>query len=300
MLSNSRDAVMNQSTNNIEDSNPVIKKNMLQKVGLSFINLHITISRKLDQYLTWKPHEVERYGRTFLVSGNLEYFFFWRYKSWERNTYRIFDTFIDKHHSYIDIGAFIGSTVLYGAQISKKTYALEPDPIAFRELKKNVELNTDFKERIEIYRQCINDYTGEVRFGNMGCGGDTMSGLRFADSKTSWTVDGITFDDFIKDHHITDCNFIKMDIEGGEVTVLPTMKQYLQDHKPVLYLSMHPPFFEHATENTKKIMTILDIYKNIYDDDGSKIDIQDMLSVNKLKKFYAIVATDNDWKVEKD
>jgi hypothetical protein len=42
----------------------------------------------------------------------------------------------------------------------------------------------------------------------------------------------------------------------------------------------------------KKIIEVLKIYKNVYMDNGKKIELQDLLSKNKLKGRYAIVATD--------
>ena len=120
-----------------------------------------------------------------------------------------------------------------------------------------------------------------------------MSSLLFANSKTSWVVDGITFQEFVKENNITDCNFIKMDIEGGELLVLPSMEKYLEKEKPILYLSMHPHFFKNPKNDTKKIMEVLKIYKNIYTDERKKIELNDLLTEKRLKKRYAILATDN-------
>ena len=65
-----------------------------------------------------------------------------------------------------------------------------------------------------------------------------------------------------------------MDIEGGEMIVIPGMKDALSQYKPVLYLSIHFCFLK-----IEHIENILDILFNIYDicylfyDDGSKIRI---------------------------
>lgn len=45
--------------------------------------------------------------------------------------------YCNKENTYIDIGAWIGPTVLYGACVSKHVYAIEPDPAAVSQLKKN-------------------------------------------------------------------------------------------------------------------------------------------------------------------
>jgi FkbM family methyltransferase len=278
-----------------------IENEVLVKPFLLFLNVCTSTIRKLTHFIKPRPIKIERYGKTFFVSGNLEYLLFWRLKSWERETYRIFNKFLDSNNSYIDIGAWIGPTVLYGSQIAKKVYAIEPDPIAYKELEKNISLNPELKEKIELHEKCINTLSGKVKFGSMLKGGDSMSSLLFTDSKTKWIVDGITFDEFIKINKVNDCNFIKMDIEGAEEVILPTMKNYLMKKKPTLYLSIHPRFFKNPEITTRKIFNDLLIYKNLYIHEGKKIGLEDMLSRSrlksqyKLKASYGVVATDQEW-----
>jgi hypothetical protein len=126
---------------------------------------YLYIARKLTHILKPRPLKVDRYGKTFYVTRNLEHIYVWQ-KYWERNTHRIFDKFLDPRYSYIDIGAFIGATVLYGAHIAKKVYAIEPDPVAIKELEKNILLNPRLKEKIELHKKCINVCSGPVKFGN--------------------------------------------------------------------------------------------------------------------------------------
>ena len=278
---------MNNRENNI-------KIQPFKKIGYYIYSSFVLIARGLNQLIKPKPKMINLYGKKINVTGNFEYMFFWS-KIYERNTYRIFDKFLDPDHSCIDIGAFIGSTVLYCAKIAKKVYAFEPDPIAFAELNKNVSLNPNIKEKIQLNQKCINERSGKVRFGNISKGGDSTSSLQFADSNTSWIVDGITFETFVKDNNIDDCNFIKMDIEGGESIVLPTMKDYLEKNKPVLFLSMHPIFFNDPIKDTKKIIEVLKIYKFIYTDSGEKLEFDELLSKKRLRGRYAIVAINKEF-----
>ena len=272
-----------------------IKNRIFEKILTIILNSIFTVAKILNLFIKIKKIKVTRYGKSFYVTGNLKYFLHWKNKSWEYNTHRIFSKFLDKDHSYIDVGAFIGATVLYGVQFAKKVYAIEPDPIAFDELEKNVLLNPSLKEKIRLYKKCIYNKTQKVKFGSMTGGGDSISSLRHADSKISWEVDGITIEDFIKENKIDDCNFIKMDIEGGEALVLPSMKNYLMENKTALYLSMHPRFFSDSIEDTRKIIDVLKIYKNIYTDNGEKIKTNDLLLKERLNKNYAIIATDNEY-----
>ena len=274
--------------------NSKIEYHSMKKIGYFLYTSYVLIARGIHHFIKPRPIKIRLYRKPILISGNIQYLLFWS-RHYESNTNKIFDKFLDANHSYIDIGAFIGSTVLYGVHLAKKVYAIEPDPIAFTELKKNVSLNPRLKEKIELHQKCINDKSGKVKFGNLAKGGDSTSSLQFADSKTSWVVEGITFDEFIRKNNITDCNFIKMDIEGGETIVLPSMKDYLERNKPILYLSMHPMFFKNPVEDTKKVIEVLTIYKNIYTDEGKKIELHDLLLKKRLKRRYAILAMDKEF-----
>lgn len=264
------------------------------KSTLSIYSKYIMFARLVHRHITPRAITIRTNGKSFQVSGNLEYLLFLS-RFYEPNTHKIFDRFLDPNYSYIDIGAFIGSTVLYGAQLAKKVYAIEPDPIAFNELQKNVSLNPTLQGKIEMYQKCLYTDSEKVKFGSMAKGGDSMSSLLFANSKTSWVVDGITFQEFVYQNKITDCNFIKMDIEGGEVLVLPSMVPCLEKEKPILYLSMHPHFFPDPKNDAKKITDVLKIYKNVYTDEGKKIELNDLHTEKRLKKRYAILATDTQW-----
>jgi FkbM family methyltransferase len=234
-------------------------------------------------------------GKTFFV----RYHPFWddaSSKKWEPNTFLIFDRFIDKNHSFIDIGAWIGPTTLYGSQLSKRCYSFEPDPIAFKELKNNVILNPDLKQKIELYDYCISNKSGKIRFGNRSNFGDSMSSILFSDLKKSLFVKSITLQKFIQQKKINDCNFIKIDIEGGETIVLPHIKKFLEKNKPTLHLSLHPQFFNDLEKDSKLIIKTLKIYKNIFNNRGQLLTLDVLISDFLLKRQGCdIVATDINW-----
>ena len=160
---------------------------------------------------------------------------------WEPATRAIFKQFIDPS-SYIDIGAWIGPTLLLGCQLAKRCHGIEPDPIAYAELVENIAANRSLTNNVKLFNVCIAPVSGEIPFGSRTQAGDSRSSLLFANAKTSWTVDGVNFQEWIERNGVDDCNFIKIDIEGGEYSVLPTMTPYLRKHRPTLYLSLHPGF----------------------------------------------------------
>jgi len=212
---------------------------------------------------------------------------------WEPDTFQVFDEFISKKYSYIDIGAWIGATALYGCQLAKHCYAIEPDPEALKILHRNMDLNPDLIKKITLFEGCLGDNSGLTRLGSNTNFGDSMSSLLFSNSNKFFDVQSFTFEEFVKKNKITDCNFIKMDIEGGEIKVLPSMKKYLEENKPTLFLSLHPFWFQNKEADCKSIIDILSIYPQIYNSKGKKIELSELLTgITSLNsRYFSIIAT---------
>jgi FkbM family methyltransferase len=196
---------------------------------------------------------------------------------WENEAYAILSTFLDKNNSYIDIGAWIGPTVLFGSQVARHCYAIEPDPVAFAALKNNIAINPGIVNKITLFEGCISDKCGKVRLGTKTNFGDSGSSLLF-DKDAAIEVESLTLDEFLKKNKIIDCNFIKMDIEGGEAIVLPYIKKYLHSIMPTLFLSLHPFFFKNKETDVASIIDMLRIYPCIFNIDGTRT------SLDKLTK----------------
>lgn len=194
--------------------------------------------------------------------------------AWEPNTFKTFDQYLDKNHSFIDIGAWIGPTTLYGASLAKHVYSFEPDPIAFDELQHNVNLNPDLKEKISLHPICISNKCGPVQLGTQSEFGDSMSSLLFANRPGAIDTKCITLQRFFDVKNITDCNFIKMDIEGGETLVLPHIADFLVENKITLFVSMHPFWFKFPGADINRILEELDKFPCLQDNTGTPITLE--------------------------
>lgn len=227
------------------------------------------------------------------MTGDCNGWGFWNYvvsNEWEPHTFNILNRFCSKEHSYVDIGAWVGPTVLFGAQLSKQCFAFEPDPHAFASLQTNLKLNPNIINTY-AYPVAIGHVNGIVKFGTNSNKGDSMSSLLFADQE-SWDVESITLRDSFSKYGIENCNFIKMDIEGGESQVLPAAKEFLSEIKPTLYLSLHTAWIQDKTYFLNSIKDVISIYKNIYDNAGKKILLDD---IDSLPLFTEILATNEEW-----
>lgn len=171
---------------------------------------------------------------------------------WEPQTFEVFQRFLRPDRSYIDMGAWIGPTVLYGAMLSRRVHALEPDPVAYAELAANVDANPALQPNIRLYPCGIGPesgplqlYAGGLYFGEQSHFGDSMSGMLAAPGVVGQPcreVQGMDLERFLALNAIDDCNFIKMDIEGGEYSVIPGLWRRLRGTGlPTLYVSFHAP-----------------------------------------------------------
>ena len=244
---------------------------------------------------------IKKNNYTFNVSGGYseQWFSDNKLDRWEQDTFYILEHYKDIKGTYIDIGAWIGPTVLYAVNIFGKVLAIEPDPIAIKRLEENLKVNN--YDNIHLIKKGIGNINGKIKFGGNGELGNSESTLlvsipEYSSWGGTWTreereqniieIDTITIETLIEENNIkpADISLIKMDIEGGELIVTPYLKDFLSKHKPVFYISLHFCFLKE--EHVILITDILfDIYENCYyfTDDGVKIKIskEDVISLKK-------------------
>ena len=77
---------------------------------------------------------------------------------------------------YIDIGAWIGPTLFYAAQIAKKSIAIEANPLAFDRLSENLRMNIkkEWYKKISILNNVVASNPGLISFSSQGSGGYSM------------------------------------------------------------------------------------------------------------------------------
>ena len=181
-----------------------------------------------------------------------------------------------KEGIYIDIGAWIGPTVLYSANIYKKVIAIEPDPIALERLRRNINANTF--HNIVLIEKGLSFENGMSEFGGNGPLGNSESTLLIANKAEYLSYPGrhtnfhkhedivsietITIERLIEQLNINpeQISLIKMDIEGGEKIVVPALLIFLKKYKPTIYISLHRCFLRDS-----EIKEIIDILFGIYD-----------------------------------
>lgn len=194
--------------------------------------------------------KVTRAGRTFNVTDGLPFWTEFQGGAWEPATI----TFLSEHTRegsvMLDIGAWIGPITLFAAVGGTECHCFEPDPIAFQRLKDNVGSNDKaVQDKIHLNHLAVTR-TGEpiqlFKRYNFGDSGSSML-ERVKDSGESVKVGSVVLEEYIRSRSLERIDLIKMDVEGGEFDLLPSIAAVLDRFRPILFLALHLPYLiEHA------------------------------------------------------
>ncbi|WP_300662153.1 FkbM family methyltransferase [Fluviicola sp.] len=154
-------------------------------------------------------------------------------------------SYLAKSEAILDIGANIGQTAFNILQTQTKkglnpvVYAFEPYPKTFRKLESNIRLNRT--AQIRAFNIGLSNQKGLLHMTQhspSNSGGFRMT----TDTQNAVSVPVISLDEFVSEQNISRIDFIKIDVEGFELTVLSGAKQVIQQFRPVLV-------FEYSVEN---------------------------------------------------
>ena len=170
---------------------------------------------------------------------------------WERYTYASFAQYITSNTIVIDIGTWIGPTILFNSQLAAKTYGIEADPVAFATTLYNIKQNTQasWYSRVHLLAGCLGTNSSIYEMKSASAGNSMSSLSKIAGeaqypANIKWAVRCYTLSDVFKAWHIdaevTDV-FVKIDIESYECDVLPSLYPWLMKmrRKPSLFIAMH-------------------------------------------------------------
>lgn len=221
---------------------------------------------------------------------------FWRKASagaWEAETFAVLDRHLDKDHDYLDIGAWIGPTVLYGARKARHVWCFEPDPEAFRALAWNIDLNG--LENVSAFAAALSQGVGIARMAGMrGEKGDSTTSLLNPDGPAGSDVLTLDFGQFEKAVDLSAVSLVKMDVEGAEFDLMPTLVPWLAKRRPALFLSTHAPFLAPAERRQRMadLIETLGFYSRWQDDTQKDIAPQSLLDDTALTRFRSVLLSD--------
>jgi FkbM family methyltransferase len=165
---------------------------------------------------------------------------------YELNNINFINNYISPGMKVIDIGAHIG---LLSVVIARKTgsngkvYSFEPTPSTHALLKQTIAIN-GLEAVIQPQTQAVADKKGVTHFYVTDIAAHNSNSLannkRNYGNEHSIEVPLISVDEFVQEQAIDKIDFIKIDAEGAEFSVLKGLVQTIDRYKPKMILALHP------------------------------------------------------------
>lgn len=173
-------------------------------------------------------------------------------------------------HTFIDLGAWVGSHSLLASRIAKRVIAVEPDPVAHKILSDNLCQNGVNALGFEA---AVSDKSGRIELSSEALGWSTTranpaAGGGIGESKVFITAPSLTISEVIEMAKASDPLFIKMDIEGSEEQVLSDVA-FFKQHKPTLYIELHPFWWHDEAKTWRQLAELSAVYNRTLDRHGN-------------------------------
>lgn len=157
--------------------------------------------------------------------------------SYEYLKQRIFCKLVTKNSIVYDVGAHVGFYTLLASRIvypKGKVYAFEPVAANVKYLEKHVCLNGC--TNVRIFEVAVSNKNGKAMFQTALSHPYTIGRLS---TNGNLKVNTVRLDDFIIENNLDYPDFIKMDIEGGELKALKGAAAVISKKKPAFFLGTH-------------------------------------------------------------
>lgn len=168
--------------------------------------------------------------------------------------YSFFETFIRGDYTdngqllapgdtVIDVGANIGCFTIYAAKrvgTLGKVIALEPDENSFRQLTRNLQLNS--LSNVVPLRLAVGGHEGTVSFhsSELALFSSTYASVNGVDiGGTVQEVSMTTLNTIMNDHGVRRCDYLKLDCEGAEYEIIRTLSAEIGSRIEQITMEIH-------------------------------------------------------------
>jgi FkbM family methyltransferase len=148
-------------------------------------------------------------------------------EKWEPKTRALLEETLRPGDLFVDIGAWIGPVTLWALECGSSVIAIEPDPVALPELRRVV------PDSVEIWEGAVatqSGTTGLTAPGRLGISGSQLT------PQGEVTVQTWTLPEILAGRKPA---LVKIDIEGYEIELLPTLAPYLADLGVPMQVALH-------------------------------------------------------------
>lgn len=140
----------------------------------------------------------------------------------------------------VDIGAHYGAYALRLAKNFRHVYAFEPDPDTFQLLRENIRDNKI--QNITAERKAVSDSSGMKTFRTsskfLTAGTLESSHYDWLGHDGAFEVEAVSLDEYFE-RGIGKIDFVKIDVENHELSVLNGMTKMVKKHHPIMSVEIH-------------------------------------------------------------
>jgi FkbM family methyltransferase len=187
-------------------------------------------------------------GRTVALPDLPEYAKFYAKLSggsWEPGTFETLSRNLDCDTVYIDIGAWIGVTPMWSAQIAKSVVAVEPDPKCTAILKSLAAR----ARNVTVLEAALSPCPSVIICAVDGFGSSETSILNL-DNSECVTASGLGIDEILS-HAGSAPVFIKIDIEGYEFAIRSELAKLRNYPVRGVQIAIHPQLYERSLKGNR-------------------------------------------------
>lgn len=207
---------------------------------------------------------------------------------YEQENIRIINKYIKPGMSIIDVGAHIGlMSVIFGKKVGQTgaVFSFEPTPSTFEVLKKSVRIN-NLDSIIQTENAALSDKNGKNIFYISNYNADNSNSLvnkkRIDRNEKPIEVQLYSIDDYIIQKEIKQVDFIKIDAEGAELSVLKGAQNTLYQFRPKVILALHPTSIKTFGHSLEKIWDFITEKNYQVEYQSSVMNKEDFISRNGL------------------
>lgn len=156
--------------------------------------------------------------------------------------YKNLELFLNEGGTLIDVGANTGIYTVKAAKFYEKNngtvIAMEPFIEVFSMLNRNVRANNF--QNVKLYNFCVSDQTGPGKLWMNYLKPNTFSLLQKDESASFQNVLMMSLDDLFGWEKLDKLDYIKIDVEGAEESVIKGAKNIIKKFQPIIQMEMSP------------------------------------------------------------
>ena len=241
----------------------------IQKINLAKVAYYLVVVARRILGKSSQNIEVTRSGiRWYLDLKEGIDFSIYILGGFEPSTLRLYNKLVKSGDVVFDIGANIGSHTLPLARLVGDighVYAFEPTDFAINKLHNNLNLNTNLIKRVTVCQAMLvsneNILVEKELFSSWPLVGDNKLHEKHKGQLMVTTgARAATLDNIVKEYNITRIDFIKLDVDGFEYSVLSGGEKTLKKFKPTILMELAPYLFKNQKN---EFIQMIELYKKL-------------------------------------